>query len=263
MSIHFGGRTLARSQAFQLLFQAEANHLTVEEVLGKDYVIEKGPLDEFARQLALGADAARHDLDAVIASRSVTWTLRRMPSMDRNLLRLAIYEMLFVDEVEIPVTINESVELAKAYGTDDSSRFVNGILGRLADDVEAGVDVIARAHEVLAERGEDEADLMAEPTVAEPAPEVADAEVLEPVSDEVYDDYEGGYEDDYGYEDASATRRPLWNTSPSAPTWPPRRASSRVSSFAATSPTTRARTGRRGQARHLPLPDLRRHHRQA
>ena len=53
MSIHFGGRTLARSQAFQLLFQAEANHLTVEEVLGKDYVIEKGPLDEFARQLAL------------------------------------------------------------------------------------------------------------------------------------------------------------------------------------------------------------------
>ena len=170
MSIHFGGRTLARSQAFQLLFQAEANHLTVEEVLGKDYVIEKGPLDEFARQLALGADAARHDLDAVIASRSVTWTLRRMPSMDRNLLRLAIYEMLFVDEVEIPVTINESVELAKAYGTDDSSRFVNGILGRVADDVEAGVDVIARAHEVLAERGED-------------------------------DDYEGGYEDDYAYED--------------------------------------------------------------
>ena len=114
-----------------------------------------------------------------------------MPSMDRNLLRLAIYEMLFVDEVEIPVTINESVELAKAYGTDDSSRFVNGILGRLADDVEAGVDVIARAHEVLAERGEDEADLMAEPTVAEPAPEVADAEVLEPVSDEVYDRLRG------------------------------------------------------------------------
>ena len=202
MSIHFGGRTLARSQAFQLLFQAEANHLTVEEVLGKDYVIEKGPLDEFARQLALGADAARHDLDAVIASRSVTWTLRRMPSMDRNLLRLAIYEMLFVDEVEIPVTINESVELAKAYGTDDSSRFVNGILGRLADDVEAGVDVIARAHEVLAERGEDEADLMAEPTVAEPAPEVADAEVLEPVSDEVYDDESDGY-----WELAHRTRR--------------------------------------------------------
>ena len=132
MSIHFGGRTLARSQAFQLLFQAEANHLTVEEVLGKDYVIEKGPLDEFARQLALGADAARHDLDAVIASRSVTWTLRRMPSMDRNLLRLAIYEMLFVDEVEIPVTINESVELAKAYGTDQSASFVNGVLGKIA-----------------------------------------------------------------------------------------------------------------------------------
>ena len=260
MSIHFGGRTLARSQAFQLLFQAEANHLTVEEVLGKDYVIEKGPLDEFARQLALGADAARHDLDAVIASRSVTWTLRRMPSMDRNLLRLAIYEMLFVDEVEIPVTINESVELAKAYGTDDSSRFVNGILGRVADDVEAGVDVIARAHEVLAERGEDEADLMAEPTVAEPAPEVADAEVLEPVSDEVYDDdYEGRLRGRLrlrGRERrllgarappaASATRRPPSSIGPSAPAWAPQEGSSPASSSVARSPTTRARTGRRG-----------------
>ena len=137
MSIHFGGRTLARSQAFQLLFQAEANHLTVEEVLGKDYVIEKGPLDEFARQLALGADAARHDLDAVIASRSVTWTLRRMPSMDRNLLRLAIYEMLFVDEVPVSVAINEAVELAKDFGGEDESpRFVNGVLGRIARQLE-------------------------------------------------------------------------------------------------------------------------------
>mgnify|MGYP002588093840 CR=1 FL=1 len=155
MSIHFGGRTLARSQAFQLLFQAEANHLTVEEVLGKDYVIEKGPLDEFAHQLALGA--ARHDLDAVIASRSVTWTLRRMPSMDRNLLRLAIYEMLFVDEVEIPVTINESVELAKAYGTDDSSRFVNGILGRIQTDIDAGVDVVEKGHAHAAAEAEERA----------------------------------------------------------------------------------------------------------
>lgn len=173
MSIHFGGRTLARSQAFQLLFQAEANHLTVEEVLGKDYVIEKGPLDEFARQLALGADAARHDLDAVIASRSVTWTLRRMPSMDRNLLRLAIYEMLFVDEVEIPVTINESVELAKAYGTDESAKFINGLLASIAKSIDAGHDLVAEFGQPAAE------------------PEAAD-----------YDEAAGHDGDDYGYDDA-------------------------------------------------------------
>ena len=217
MSIHFGGRTGARSQALQLLFQAEANGLTVEEVLSGDYTlaVEKGhfkepeienlPLDDYARRLALGADACRHDLDAIIASRSVTWTLRRMPAVDRNLLRLALYEMLYVDEVEIPVTINECVELAKAYGTDESSRFVNGLLGRVADDVEAGRDVVAMAHEALAERGEDAADLMAEPTFAVP-------EAAEESEDASEDGYDEGYEDDYDDDDgfwelAHRTRR--------------------------------------------------------
>ena len=217
MSIHFGGRTGARSQALQLLFQAEANGLTVEEVLSGDYTlaVEKGhlkepeienlPLDDYARRLALGADACRHDLDAIIASRSVTWTLRRMPAVDRNLLRLALYEMLYVDEVEIPVTINECVELAKAYGTDESSRFVNGLLGRVADDVEAGRDVVAMAHETLAERGEDAADLMAEPTFAVPEP----AEESEDASGDGYDEgYEDDYDDDDGFwELAHRTRR--------------------------------------------------------
>lgn len=220
MSIYFGGRTGARSQALQLLFQAEANGLTVEEVLSGDFTIaiEKGnaeaaeienlPLDDFARELALGADARRHDLDAIIASRSVTWTLRRMPSVDRNLLRLALYEMLFVDEVEIPVTINESVELAKAYGTDESSRFVNGLLGRVADDIEAGVDVIAKAEEAMAERGEDIDSLMDEPTVAMPEPtegeETAGSDAEGDAFDEEYDE---GYDDDGFWELAHRTRR--------------------------------------------------------
>ncbi len=152
MSTHFGGRTLARSQALQLLFQAEANSRTVEEVLDDDYVISEGPLDDYARELALGADAARHDLDAVISTRSATWTLGRMPAVDRNLLRLALFEMLDEDDVDVAVTIDECVELAKAYGTDESSRFVNGLLGRVVDDMDAGVDVVAKAHEVMAER---------------------------------------------------------------------------------------------------------------
>ena len=65
-----------------------------------------------------------------------------MPSVDRNLLRLAIYEMLEVDEVAIAVTIDESVELAKAYGTDESSRFINGLLGKVASDMESGARII-------------------------------------------------------------------------------------------------------------------------
>jgi N utilization substance protein B len=78
----------------------------------------------------------RDELDARIGAASTNWTVSRMPSVDRNLLRLALYEMIAVDEVAIAVSIDESVELAKAYGTDESSRFVNGLLGRIADELD-------------------------------------------------------------------------------------------------------------------------------
>lgn len=146
MSTHFGGRTLARSQALQLLFQAEANGRTVLEVLDGDYALSQGPLEDYGRRLALGCDERRPGLDAVISARCATWSISRMNGVDRNLLRLALYEMLFIDDVDISVTIDECVELAKAYGTSESSRFVNGILGRVADDLDAGVDVVAAAH---------------------------------------------------------------------------------------------------------------------
>lgn len=147
MSVHFGGRTLARSQALQLLFQAEANGRSVLEVLDGEYALSEGPLDDYARRLALGADERRPDLDAVISMRATGWSLSRLNAVDRNILRLALYEMLCVDEVDVPVSIDECVELAKAYGTSDSSRFVNGVLGRVADDIDAGVDVVAVARE--------------------------------------------------------------------------------------------------------------------
>lgn len=144
-SVKFGGRTLARSQALQLLFQAEAADRTVREVLAGPYALSQWPLDEYGEELALGADDMRHQLDAVISRASTNWSIERMPSVDRNLLRLALYEMLEQDEVAIAVTIDESVELAKAFGTDESSRFVNGLLGRVAKDVESGIDVVAAA----------------------------------------------------------------------------------------------------------------------
>ena len=152
MSIHFGGRTLARSQALQLLFQAEANSRAVLSVLEGDYALSEGPLDDYARRIALGVDEKRPDLDAVISMRSTGWSLARMNGVDRNLLRMALYEMLFVEEVDQAVAIDECVELAKAFGTDESSRFVNGVLGRVADDLDAGVDVVAVAREGAKER---------------------------------------------------------------------------------------------------------------
>lgn len=158
-SIHFGGRTLARCQALQLLFQAEATDRTVHEVLeGGDYALSEGPLDPFGEMLARGADDMRGDLDAVISATSSNWSVSRMPAVDRNLLRLALYEMLEVDEVAIAVTIDESVELAKAFGSDESSRFVNGVLGRVATKLENGTDVIAEARELAKKRAEEKAE---------------------------------------------------------------------------------------------------------
>ena len=134
---HFFGRTRARSQALQLLFQAEAPERSVQDVLDDAYALsDDEPLDDFGRLLALGADEHRQEADSIIGGSSTNWTVERMPSVDRNLLRLAVYEMLYVDEVATAVTIDESVELAKAYGTDESSRFVNGLLGRVAQEIE-------------------------------------------------------------------------------------------------------------------------------
>ncbi len=155
-NMHFGPRTTARSQALQLLFQAEATGRTVFEVLEGDYSLSDGPLDPFGERLARGADDMRFDLDAVIDVTSSNWSLSRMPAVDRNLLRIALYEMLEVDEVATAVAIDESVELAKAYGTDESSRFVNGLLGRVASRIEAGRDVVADARDELARRAAEE-----------------------------------------------------------------------------------------------------------
>lgn len=126
------GRTLARAQALQLLFQAEACGRTVSDVLSDDYALSDGPLDEYGEQLARGAYQELAESDRLISRASDRWELSRMPAVDRNLLRVCVFEILHVHEVPTAVTIDESVELAKAFGTDDSAKFINGVLGRIA-----------------------------------------------------------------------------------------------------------------------------------
>ncbi len=141
MSAKFFGRTLARSQALQLLFQAEQTNRTVEEVLQGEYVLSEGPLDPYAEKLACGTDGIRDDLDMILNAYSHGWSVSRMPSVDRNLLQLSLYEMLEVSEVDVSITINEVIELSHAYCGDESPRFINGILGRVAADIAEGMDV--------------------------------------------------------------------------------------------------------------------------
>lgn len=183
----FFGRTLARSQALQLLFQAEATGRSVADVLDGEYALSQGPLDDYARELALGADAMLPVLDEIIVESSKNWAIGRMPATDRNLLRIALFEMLREDEVAVAVTIDETVELAKYFGTERSSKFVNGLLGHVASELEAGVDVEAKA----AER--------AEQTRAE-RERAAEEEAEESAYGDEYDAYDGGYED-YTYDD--------------------------------------------------------------
>ena len=179
---------MARSQALQLLFQAQATGRLVSDVLAGEFVtsadpsegdliVTDGQVDPYARELALGADAMLHELDAVLEAASDNWGVSRMPAVDRNLLRLALYEMLRVDEVDTAVAIDECVELAKAYGTDESSRFVNGLLGKVARRMEAGEDVVATALEQIAERDE-----------AEAADDEYEADELVDEASEYYDD---------------------------------------------------------------------------
>ena len=153
----FFGRTLARGQALQVLFQAEVCDRAVDDVLAGDYALSQGPIDEYGERLARGAGEHILELDDVLSGAARNWSLSRMSSTDRNLLRIALYEILYVDDVDPSVSISECVELAKAFGSsDESSRFVNGVLGRIVSDLEAGVDIAdeARKH-VVAEYGED------------------------------------------------------------------------------------------------------------
>ena len=115
-------RRQAREQALQALFQREFLETLDEEDL---------PEDPYGRELFRGVEEHRAEIDALIAERAEGWPLERLHSVDRNLLRLAIYELLYEEDVPPEVAIDEAVELAKKYGTERSPAFINGILDRI------------------------------------------------------------------------------------------------------------------------------------
>jgi N utilization substance protein B len=99
-------------------------------------------LAEYARELIDGVDEHVDQIDAWIAETAENWTLERMPVVDRNIIRLATYEIAYCDDIPTGVAINEAVEMAKMFGTDESPKFVNGVLGRIASQV-CGEDISA------------------------------------------------------------------------------------------------------------------------
>jgi len=127
-------RKAARCKVIQLLYQASVSGRSAEEILSEGiYVDEIGVPCGFTKALLKGTFEHLEEIDELIAQTSENWTIERMPLVDLNVLRLAVYEMCFVDDIPHSVSINEAVELAKHYGgEDESSRFVNGVLGKIA-----------------------------------------------------------------------------------------------------------------------------------
>ncbi|MEX2618621.1 MAG: transcription antitermination factor NusB [Egibacteraceae bacterium] len=125
-------RHVARKQALDVLYEADLKDRPLPTVLAEHLRAEEPPAD-FAVALVRGVHRHGDTIDALITEHAHGWTLSRMPVVDRNLLRIGLYEILHDVDVPTAVAINEAVELAKELSTDDSGRFVNGLLARIAE----------------------------------------------------------------------------------------------------------------------------------
>jgi transcription antitermination protein NusB len=129
-------RRKARKRALDVLYEADLRGVPIAEALEQYVQRLERPHPEhlgYAVRLVEGV-AEHHDrIDELVASYAEGWTLDRMPPVDRNLARIAVYELLYVDEIDAPVAITEAVELARQLSTEDSPRFLNGVLARIAE----------------------------------------------------------------------------------------------------------------------------------
>ena len=130
-------RRIALEVALQSLFQIDFNSCEAEaavEASLTEHDEDNAPkAHDYALTLVQGVLANKEAIDERLSQYAIDWTVERMPATDRNILRVAVYEMLFAEQaVAAGVAINEAVEVAKAYGTEESPRFVNGVLGKLA-----------------------------------------------------------------------------------------------------------------------------------
>jgi N utilization substance protein B len=132
-----GKRRQGREAALKLLYALEMTQTDVQEVLKAAWIEEVVPRNvrDFVMTLVAGVGTHRAEIDAVIRAWSSHWSLARIGAVERNLLRLAIYELLFMPEIPPNVTINEAIEVAKSYGADEAWLFVNGILDRVKHEV--------------------------------------------------------------------------------------------------------------------------------
>ncbi|MEQ1737317.1 MAG: transcription antitermination factor NusB [Rhodoglobus sp.] len=132
-----GARTKARKRALDVLYGADVKGLSINAALAEEALRDSADPKrtnswEYAREIVVGITEHGDEIDELIETYSQGWTLARMPAIDRALLRMGIWEILYNDGVPDSVAISEAVESARVHSTEDSAGFVNGLLGRIA-----------------------------------------------------------------------------------------------------------------------------------
>ncbi len=123
-------RREAREKAVQTLFQLDNTELSVDEAI--NYIVEE-PANRFYEQLVRGTVQNKEAIDEILTEKLEHWSLDRLPKIERTVLRIAVYELLFNEEVPHRVVLNEAIELCKTFGDEKSGRFVNGVLSKFEE----------------------------------------------------------------------------------------------------------------------------------
>ena len=131
-------RSKARKRALDVLFAADLRGESALEALESAIAEGDGPTNDYTETLVRGVVAEQERIDALLAEHAQGWTLDRMPGVDRNVLRLGVYEILYVDDVPDAVAVSEAVALVQNLSTDESPTFVNGVLGAVLRRETAG-----------------------------------------------------------------------------------------------------------------------------
>ncbi|MEH7417647.1 transcription antitermination factor NusB [Neobacillus drentensis] len=122
-------RRTAREKALQALFQIDVSN--TEPTIAIEHVLEGEPVDDYLQKLVLGVVEHKTDIDSLIIANLEKWSLDRLATVDRNLLRMAAFELKFSQEIPGNVILDEAIEIAKIYGDDQSSKFINGVLSKI------------------------------------------------------------------------------------------------------------------------------------
>ncbi|MGM7635515.1 transcription antitermination factor NusB [Bacillus sp. Hm123] len=126
-------RRTAREKSLQALYQIDMSGATPEEAIQN--VLEDAPVDEYLQKSVMGTISHLEEIDQIVKENLENWSFDRLAKVDRNILRLAVYEMKYTEDVPDKVAINEAVELAKSFSDERSSKFINGVLSRIKDSI--------------------------------------------------------------------------------------------------------------------------------